>query len=152
MQSHAAPGAWWPSHAERVLQVAGLWRQFQQRGLSYLKTWSLPGRAACQAERMGSLQPWVLLGAGAEGSGPRPHLALHEHGHVPEHVVQLTDAVLQLDDLTVPGLNLAQGLLRDAGVHDDLGGRSRGLGPRGLLKGDQDSRMPRVKAPGMGRA
>lgn len=63
---------------------------------------------------------------------PGTHLALHKHGHVHEHVMQLTDAVLQLDDLTMPRLNLAQGLLRDTGVHDDLGDGSSGLGPRYL--------------------
>lgn len=67
------------------------------------------------------MQPWVLPWAGGQGSGaPGAHLALHKHGHVHEHVVQFTDAVLQLNDLTVPCLNLTQGLLRDAGVHDDL--------------------------------
>lgn len=42
----------------------------------------------------------------AAGWGPEPpdagdegtHLALHQHGHVHEHVVQLPDAGLQLDD------------------------------------------------------
>lgn len=68
---------------------------------------------------------------GSSGA-PGTHLALHKHGHVHEHVVQLTDAVLQLDDLTVPRLNLTQGLLRDTGVHDDLRDGSSGLGPRHL--------------------
>lgn len=49
------------------------------------------------------------------------HLALHQHGHVHEHVVKLPDAVLQLDDLVVPRLDLVHGLLRDV-VHDDLRG------------------------------
>lgn len=51
------------------------------------------------------------------------HLALDQHGHVDEHVVQLTDAVFQLDDLSVPGLDLVQGLLRHLRVHFDLRGR-----------------------------
>lgn len=50
------------------------------------------------------------------------HLALHEHRHVHEHVMQLPDAVLQLDDLAVPRLNLIECLLCDVGVHDDLQG------------------------------
>ena len=50
--------------------------------------------------------------------------------------MQLPDAVLQLDDLAVACLNLTQGLLRDAGVHDDLGGTSRGLGPGDTSKGE----------------
>lgn len=82
------------------------------------------------------MQPWVLLGVGWWEGGPGTHLALHEHGHVHEHVVQLPDAVLQLDDLTVACLNLTQGLLRDAGVHDDLGGASHGLGPGDPSKGE----------------
>lgn len=36
--------------------------------------------------------------------------------------MKLPDAVLQLDDLTVSGLDLAESLLRDAGIHDDLEG------------------------------
>lgn len=62
----------------------------------------------------------MLWGWGQDKLLSRTHLALHQHGHVHEHVVQLSNAGLQLDDLTVPCLNLAQGLLRDAGVHDDL--------------------------------
>lgn len=55
-----------------------------------------------------------------EGSGVLSHLTLNQHGHVHEHVVQLTDAILQLDDLIVPGFDLIHGLLGDVGVHDDL--------------------------------
>lgn len=44
------------------------------------------------------------------------HLALHQHGHVHEHAVKFSDAVLQLDDLIVPRLNLIHGLLGDV-VH-----------------------------------
>lgn len=47
------------------------------------------------------------------------HLALHQHGHVHEHVVKLSDAVFQLDDLVVSRLNLIHGLLGDV-VHNDL--------------------------------
>lgn len=47
------------------------------------------------------------------------HLALHQHGHVHEHVVKLSDAVLQLDNLIVPRLDLIHSLLGDV-VHDDL--------------------------------
>lgn len=47
-----------------------------------------------------------------------PYLALHQHGDVYEHVVELFDAALQADDVLVPGLDLAQGLFRDARVHD----------------------------------
>lgn len=66
----------------------------------------------------------MLLGArGPSIADAGTHLALHQHGHVHEHIVQLPDAGLQLDDLTVPSLDLTQRLLRDAGVHDDLGER-----------------------------
>lgn len=69
----------------------------------------------------------MLLGAGGPNIGDEgTHLALHQHGHVHEHIVELPDAVLQLDDLTVSGLDLTQSLLRDAGVHDDLGSRAAG--------------------------
>lgn len=64
--------------------------------------------------------PWLPLGPEVTGEEGSTHLALHQHGHVHEHIVQLPDAVLQLDDLTVSGLYLAQGLLGNAGVHDDL--------------------------------
>lgn len=47
------------------------------------------------------------------------HLALHQHGHVHEHVVKLSDAVFQLDNLIVPRLDLIHSLLGDV-VHDDL--------------------------------
>ena len=50
---------------------AGPWGHFQQHVVSYLKTRSLPGRAAWQAERVGLVQPWVLLGAGRGTVGPR---------------------------------------------------------------------------------
>lgn len=83
---------------------------------------------------LGSAQPWLRRGRG-RGQGLGTHLALHKHGHVHEHVVQLTDAVLQLNDLAVPRLDLAQGLLRDAGVHDDLGDTSSGLELGRLLQG-----------------
>lgn len=102
------------------------------------------------------MQAWVLLWAGrAEGSGALDsYLALHKHGHVHEHVVQLADAVLQLDDLAVPRLDLAQSLLRDAGVHDDLGGGSSGLGHEPAAGGREgglgQGGRPRAKAAGMG--
>lgn len=47
-----------------------------------------------------------------------PYLALHQHGNVYEHVVELFDAALQADDVLVPGFDLTQGLFRDARVHD----------------------------------
>lgn len=54
-----------------------------------------------------------------------PYLALHQHGDVYEHVVELFDAALQADDVLVPGFDLTQGLFRDARVHD-LGWTQRG--------------------------
>lgn len=89
------------------------WRRCPQPVVSYLETRSLPAGQRVRQKGWGLVQPWVLPWAGrAEGSGALgSHLALHEHSHVHEHVVQLTDAVLQLDDLTVPRLNLAQSLL-----------------------------------------
>lgn len=94
--------------------------------------------------------PW----AEGQGSGvPGPHLALHKHGHVHKHIVQLTNAVLQFNDLTVPCLNFTQGLLRDAGVHDDLGMGAVSWDPgtcKGGGNGDQDSRKPTTKAARMG--
>lgn len=47
------------------------------------------------------------------------HLVLHQHGHVHEHVVKLSDAVFQLDNLIVPRLDLIHSLLGDV-VHNDL--------------------------------
>ena len=46
-------------------------------------------------------------------------LTLYEHGHVHEHVVQLLDGGLQLDDVGVPSLDVRQGLLGRRRVHDD---------------------------------
>ena len=46
-------------------------------------------------------------------------LALYQHGHVHEHVVQLLDGGLQLDDVRVPSLDVRQGLLGRRSVHDD---------------------------------
>ena len=46
-------------------------------------------------------------------------LALYQHGHVHEHVVQLLDGGLQLDDVRVPSLDVRQGLLGRRRVHDD---------------------------------
>lgn len=54
-------------------------------------------------------------------AGAVSHLALHQHGHVHKHVVQLADAVLKLDDLGVSRLDLVQRLLGHLGVHLDLG-------------------------------
>lgn len=48
------------------------------------------------------------------------YLTLHQHGHIHEHIVQLTDAVLQFDDFIVPRLNLIHSLFTDVAVHDDL--------------------------------
>lgn len=47
-----------------------------------------------------------------------PYLALHQHGDVYKHVVQLFDAALQADDVLVSRFDLTQGLFGDAGVHD----------------------------------
>lgn len=46
------------------------------------------------------------------------YLALHQHGDVYKHVVQLLDAALQTDDVFVSGFDLAQGLFRDPRVHN----------------------------------
>lgn len=53
---------------------------------------------------------------------PVTYLALDQHGHVNKHVMQLADAVFQLDDLGVSGLDLVQGLLGHLRVHFDLQG------------------------------
>lgn len=63
----------------------------------------------------------------ADAGGRAAYLALDQHGHVDEHVVQLADAVFKLDDLGVSGLDLVQGLLGHLGVHLDLRKRA-GLG------------------------
>ena len=47
------------------------------------------------------------------------YLALHKHGHVHEHVVELLDGGLQLDDVGVPRLDVRQGLLGRSSVHDN---------------------------------
>lgn len=47
-------------------------------------------------------------------------LTLDEHGHVHEHVVQLADGRLQLDDIGVPRLDVRQRLLRLLRLHYDL--------------------------------
>lgn len=57
------------------------------------------------------------------------HLALHQHGHVHEHVVKLPDTIFQLDDLGVPRLYLVHSLLGDV-VHYDLRWRNRWRGLR----------------------
>lgn len=48
------------------------------------------------------------------------HLSLHLHGEVLEHLVQVSDAPLQLQDLVVSGLDLVQGLPCRFGVNQDL--------------------------------
>ena len=65
----------------------------------------------------------------SESGGAVTHLALHQHRHVDEHVVQLADAVFQLDDLGVSGLDLVQSLLGHLRVHLDLQERT-GSTPR----------------------
>ena len=47
------------------------------------------------------------------------YLTLHKHGHVHEHVVELLDGGLQLDDVCVPRLDVRQGLLGCSCVHDN---------------------------------
>ena len=47
------------------------------------------------------------------------YLTLDEHGHVHEHVVELLDRGLQLDNVGVSGLNVRQRLLRGCRVHDN---------------------------------
>ena len=49
---------------------------------------------------------------------PQPHLVLHQHGDVHEHVVELLDAALQPHDVLVPALDLAEGLLGNLRVDD----------------------------------
>lgn len=56
--------------------------------------------------------------AGHGGEADALYLALHQHGDVYEHVVQLFDAAFQAHNVLVSGLDLAQGLFGDAGVHD----------------------------------
>lgn len=46
------------------------------------------------------------------------YLALHQHGDVNKHVVQLLDAALKTDDVFVSGLNFAQRLFRNTRVHN----------------------------------
>lgn len=48
------------------------------------------------------------------------YLSLHLHGEILEHVVQVSHAPLQLQDLVVPGLDLIQSLLGRFGVDEDL--------------------------------
>ena len=62
---------------------------------------------------------------------PAPHLVLHQHGDVDEHVVKLLDAALQPHDVLVPALDLAEGLLGNLRV-DDLrwAAERRAVGPR----------------------
>lgn len=48
------------------------------------------------------------------------YLSLHLHGEVLEHVVQVSDAPLQLQDLVVPRLDLVQSLPRSLSVNQDL--------------------------------
>lgn len=48
------------------------------------------------------------------------HLSLHLHGEVLKHVVQLSDAPLQLQDLIVPRLDLIQSLLCSFSINQDL--------------------------------
>lgn len=79
------------------------------------------------------------------------HLALHQHGHVHEHVVKLSDAVFQLDDLVVPRFDLVHGLLGDV-VHDDLAVRSKEGSREMDLAGrtaDPPSLTPEVKMAGL---
>ena len=47
------------------------------------------------------------------------YLTLDQHSHVHEHVVQLLDGGLQLDDVRVPRLDVCQRLLCCSCVHDD---------------------------------
>ncbi len=56
------------------------------------------------------------------GGCRRLYLALHQHGDVYKHIVQLLDAAFQTDDVFVSGFNLTQGLFRDPRVHNLCGG------------------------------
>ena len=47
------------------------------------------------------------------------YLALNEHCHVHEHVMQFLDRRLELDNVCMPSLNVGQGLLRLGSVHHD---------------------------------
>ena len=47
------------------------------------------------------------------------YLAFYQHSHIHEHVVELLDGSLQLDDVGVPRLNVCQSLLRCSCVHDN---------------------------------
>lgn len=53
-----------------------------------------------------------------DGKRGEVYLALHQHGDVYEHIVQLLDATFQTDDVFVSGFNLTQGLFRDPRVHN----------------------------------
>ena len=55
------------------------------------------------------------------------YLGFHQHGDVGEHLVQLPDAGLQVHDVMVPRLDLAQGATRRLGVLGHLRGKSDGV-------------------------
>lgn len=62
------------------------------------------------------------------------YLALHQHGDVDKHVVQLLDAALQTDDVFVSGLDFAQRLFGNARVHNlRKGGEERREKERGMV-------------------
>lgn len=135
--------AWWvleakQSHAEEDPSGG----QFQPYLMSYTKELG-PSQAGRVSGRKGRVSAALDAAGGGVAGGPGTHLALHEHGHVHEHVMQLPrmlfSAMISLWRVSIS----LQGLLRDAGVHDDLGSTSRGLGPGDTSKregGGQDSR------------
>ena len=47
------------------------------------------------------------------------YLALDKHSHVHEHVMELLDGGLKLDDIGVPRFDVRQGLLGSSCVHDN---------------------------------
>lgn len=53
------------------------------------------------------------------------YLALHQHGDVYKHIVQLLDATFQTDDVFVSGFDFTQGLFRDPRVHNLCRGDNR---------------------------
>ena len=67
----------------------------------------------------GELPPLVLVQSTC--------LTLNQHGHIHEHVVQLLDGRLQLNDVRVPRLYVCQRLLGRGSVHDDPLGKDGGV-------------------------
>lgn len=119
---------WWDrggsgrTEVKRTLRKEWSWKRGNRLEVSRAEIYGGKGRAWLERsgwwkEMTSSWSHWWMKKT-MMGRSDILYLALHQHGNVNKHVMQLLDAAFQTDNVFVSGFNLTQGLFRDARVHN----------------------------------